>query len=98
MENKVDIECRPEVARGLYSNLAVITHSSNEFILDFAQMLPGFQKPSVGTRVIMTPEHVKRLLNALTDNVQKYENQFGPIRLEQQMPGNLPPMGFGGQA
>ena len=98
MENKVDIECRPDVAKGLYSNLAVITHSSNEFILDFAQMLPGFQKPSVGTRVIMTPEHVKRLLNALTDNVQKYETQFGPIRLEQQMPGNLPPMGFGGQA
>lgn len=98
MENKVDIECRPEVLRGLYSNLAVITHSANEFILDFAQMLPGYPKPSVGSRVIMTPEHAKRLLNALSDNILKYEQQFGSIKLDQPFPGNLPPMGMGGQA
>ena len=78
---KIDIEIRPEVAQGHYANLAVITHSSNEFILDFAQNMPGLPKMQVASRIIMTPEHAKRLLGALTENVRKYESQFGEIRL-----------------
>jgi Protein of unknown function (DUF3467). len=97
-ENKqLDIELRPEVARGSYANLAIITHSSSEFILDFVQMMPGMPKPSVNSRVIMTPEHAKRLLKALMDNVQKYESQFGDIKLPENT-ATIPPMGFGGEA
>ncbi|MBQ0144226.1 MAG: DUF3467 domain-containing protein [Bacteroidales bacterium] len=83
MEEKKEIgfELRPEVAQGSYSNLAIITHSHSEFVLDFAAMLPGLNKALVNNRVIMTPEHAKRLLNALMDNVTKYESQFGLIDL-----------------
>ena len=78
---KIDIEIKPEVAQGRYANLAIITHSSSEVILDFAQNMPGLPKMQVGSRIIMTPEHAKRLLGALTENIRKYENQFGEIRL-----------------
>ena len=81
MEKKIDIEIKPEVAQGRYANLAIITHSSSEFILDFAQNMPGLPKMQVGSRVIMTPEHAKRLLGALTENIRKYESQFGEIRM-----------------
>lgn len=96
-DNKqIDIDLSPEVARGSYSNLAIITHSSSEFVLDFVQMLPGKAKPEVMDRIIMTPEHIKRLLAALSDNIAKYENQFGKIELPQAP--QIPPMGFGGEA
>ena len=78
-EKQMKIEIRPEVAGGSYSNLAVITHSNSEFILDFATMLPGLNAAQVSNRIIMTPEHAKRLLNALADNISKYEAQFGSI-------------------
>ena len=83
---KIDIEIKPEVAQGRYANLAIITHSSSEFILDFAQNMPGMPKMQVASRIIMTPEHAKRLLGArllgaLTENIRKYEGQFGEIRL-----------------
>ncbi|MBQ9400452.1 MAG: DUF3467 domain-containing protein [Bacteroidales bacterium] len=84
MENEkkqLNIELRPEIAKGSYANLAIITHSRSEFILDFATVLPGIPKPEVGNRIVMTPEHAKRLLNALADNVSKYEANFGPIDL-----------------
>ena len=83
MEEKKELgfELRPDVAQGTYSNLAVITHSHSEFVLDFASMLPGLNKAIVNNRIIMTPEHAKRLLNALMDNVTKYESQFGLIDL-----------------
>ena len=77
---KIDIEIKPEVAQGRYANLAIITHSSSEFILDFAQNMPGMPKMQVASRIIMTPEHAKRLLGALTENIRKYEGQFGEIR------------------
>ena len=81
-ENKqIQLELKPEVAKGSYSNLAIISHSHSEFIIDFATMLPGLQKPEIGNRILMTPEHAKRLLNALADNIGKYESQFGPIQL-----------------
>ena len=88
-EKKFDIEILPEIASGIYSNLAVITHSSNE-------MMPGIPKPTVKTRVIMTPENTKRLLRALMENVQKYESQFGEIKFRENPAAR--PMGFGGEA
>lgn len=71
MEEKkeISLEIRPEVAKGTYSNLAIITHSHSEFIIDFATILPGLPKPDISNRIVMTPEHAKRLLNALMDNV-----------------------------
>ncbi|MFA6592922.1 MAG: DUF3467 domain-containing protein [Bacteroidales bacterium] len=76
---QISLDLKPEVAKGSYSNLAIITHSHSEFIIDFATMLPGIPKPEIGNRIIMTPEHTKRLLNALAENISKYESQFGAI-------------------
>ena len=106
MEEKkeISLEIKPDIAKGTYSNLAIITHSYSEFIIDFATMLPGLPKPDIGNRIIMTPEHAKRLLNALMDNVTKYESQFGLIQLGGQPQqqggtfnlGDLPQFGPGG--
>lgn len=86
MEEKkqINLELKPEIARGTYSNLAIISHSHSEFIIDFAEMLPGLAKPEIASRIIMTPEHAKRLLAALNENIGKYENQFGRIELPGQ--------------
>ena len=84
--NQISLELKPEIAKGHYSNLAITSHSHSEFIIDFATMLPGIPKPEIGSRIVMTPEHAKRLLNALADNIGKYENQFGPIQLGGQRP------------
>jgi len=80
-KKQLQLELSPETAKGLYSNLAIITHSRSEFVIDFASVLPGLPKAQVGSRIIMTPEHAKRLLNALQDNFIKYENQFGFVDL-----------------
>ncbi|NLV53462.1 MAG: DUF3467 domain-containing protein [Bacteroidales bacterium] len=80
---QLQIELKPEVAEGVYANLAILTHSSSEFVADFIQMLPGLQKAQVRSRIIMAPEHAKRLLMALNDNVMKYEQLFGTIKLNQ---------------
>ena len=90
MENEkkqISLDLKPEIAKGSYSNLAIITDSRSEFIIDFATMLPGLPKPEIGSRLIMTPEHAKRLLMALQDNIIKYENQFGLIDLDGQPKG-----------
>lgn len=92
-ENGLNINLRQDVAAGTYSNLALITHSNNEFVIDFASMLPGFPKPEVLSRIIMTPENVKKLLMALQDNVGKYESQFGTIKLNNTI--NMPMGGIG---
>ncbi len=83
-EKELNIELDSAVAQGSYSNLAIITHSASEFIIDFIRMLPGIPKPKVSNRIIMTPEHAKRLMLALKDNVDKYEKQHGEIRLKEQ--------------
>lgn len=80
---QLQMEVRPEVATGIYSNFAVISHSSSEFTIDFASILPGPPKANVVSRVIMAPEHAVRLLHALQENLMRYEQQFGKI----QMPG-----------
>ena len=97
-EKEIKIEIKPEIAKGTYSNLAIITHSHSEFIIDFATMLPGLQKPEVGNRIIMTPEHAKRLFLALQDNINKYESQHGPIALGGENKPQFPMGGFGGGA
>lgn len=81
-QQQLQIELKPEVAQGVYANLAIFTHSSSEFIIDLAAVLPGLPKAEVRSRVIMAPEHAKRLLFALQDNIAKYEQQFGEIRMQ----------------
>lgn len=94
-ENKgLNLEISKEVAGGNYSNLVLITHSASEFIIDFAKMLPGLPKATISNRIIMTPEHAKRLFLALQDNINKYENQNGPIKLSSGPKGTYH-MGFG---
>ena len=73
MEQQMSINISPEVASGKYSNLAIIGHSATDFVLDFAAVLPGGKGATVQSRVILAPEHAKRLLAALQDNIQKYE-------------------------
>lgn len=78
-QGQINIELNEEVAQGEYSNLAVITHSNAEFIVDFISMMPGTPKARVKSRIILAPQHAKRLLKALNDNVRKFENQHGEI-------------------
>lgn len=93
--NELDVELKEDMALGVYSNLAIITHSASEFIVDFVCMLPAVPKAPVVSRVILTPENAKRLLGALQENVMKYETTHGIIKIEG---GGLPPipMSFGG--
>lgn len=81
---ELQIELKEEVGLGTYANLAVITHSSSEFVLDFVSVLPGIPKAPVQSRIILAPEHAKRLLNALEDNISKYEHAFGPISMPEE--------------
>jgi len=97
-EKQLSIEIKPEIASGSYSNLAIITHSNTEFVLDFAAMLPGMPKAMVGNRIIMAPEHAKRLLLALQENVSKYESMNGTINLGNAPKGTFPMGGFGNGA
>ena len=78
-EQKIDIHLTEEVAQGVYANVAIITHSHAEFILDFVSMMPGLPKGTVRSRVIMTPQNAKRLMAALKENIQKFEQNHGKI-------------------
>lgn len=78
---QINVRLDEKIAEGIYSNLALISHSPAEFFLDFARMVPGSGQATVHTRVIMTPAHVKFLINALKENVERYEKQFGEIKL-----------------
>ena len=92
-ENKqhgIDVELDAEVAQGHYSNLAIISHSTSEFIIDFAAVLPGLPKAKVKSRIILTPEHAKRLLLSLQENIARYETNVGRIDIQQhQAPTNF---------
>ena len=90
---QLQIELKPEVATGVYSNLAVVANTPTEFVLDFVSILPGMPKADVRSRIIMTPEHAKRLLAALQDNIVKYESEFGKIRIPNQQPRTIAPFG-----
>jgi uncharacterized protein (DUF1778 family) len=93
-ENQLNIELSEEIAEGIYSNLAIITHSNSEFVLDFIRVMPGVPKAKVKSRIILTPEHAKRLLTALEDNIEKFEAVNGRIKIQTEPAGF--PMNFGG--
>jgi hypothetical protein len=92
-ENQVNIELTEEIAVGVYSNLAIITHSPTEVVSDFVQIMPGMPKGKVRSRVIMTPQNAKRFMHALSENIQKFEQTFGVI--EEIDASGMPPMSFG---
>jgi hypothetical protein len=92
-ENQVNIELTEEIALGVYSNLAVITHSHTEIVSDFIQLMPGMPKGKVRSRVIMTPQNAKRFMKAMIENVQKFEQTFGVI--DDSDPNQIPNMNFG---
>lgn len=91
---KVSIELSQEMAEGVYANLAMISHSNTEFVIDFICLMPGLRKARVKSRVVITPGHARRLLHALEENVQRYENNFGAIKDDHHLPQF--PMDFGG--
>ncbi|MBT3207134.1 MAG: DUF3467 domain-containing protein [Bacteroidetes bacterium] len=95
LPNQINIELSDEVAQGTYSNLAVITHSASEFVVDFVRIMPGIPKAKVKSRIVLSPENAKRLMLALNENVKKFESIHGPIK-EVKQGGPAMPMNFGG--
>jgi hypothetical protein len=93
--HQLNIELSEEMAEGVYANLAIITHSNAEFVVDFVNVMPGTPKAKVKSRIILTPQHAKRFMKALVDNIKKYESTNGSI--QDQEPINIP-MNFGGPA
>ncbi|MAN59810.1 MAG: hypothetical protein CMC08_08255 [Flavobacteriaceae bacterium] len=91
-QGQLNIELDESVAQGIYSNLAIINHSQTEFVMDFVSIMPGVPKSKVKSRIILTPQHAKRLLRALGDNVQRFEKAHGKIKEQDQPPI---PMNFG---
>jgi len=94
-DSQINIELSEEVAEGIYANLAMIAHSHSEFVIDFIRLMPGVPKAKVKSRIVLTPEHAKRLLQALKDNIQKYEDAFGPVRNTEDEAPQFP-INFGG--
>src|SRR5512133_1342820 len=94
-QGQISIELNEEIAQGTYSNLAVITHSASEFVIDFIRIMPGIPKAQVKSRIILTPEHAKRLVAALQDNIAKYEAVHGTIK-DVKRSGSAIPLNFGG--
>lgn len=94
-QGQLNIELNEEVAAGTYSNLCIITHSQSEFVLDFIRMMPGMPKAQVKSRIILTPQHAKRLLKALGENINRFEAQHGSVT-EANVPEMGLPMNFGG--
>ena len=93
LEGQLNIELSEEVAEGIYSNLAIITHSNTEFVFDFIRVMPGVPKAKVKSRIVLTPEHAKRLARAIEDNIEKFEAVNGRIKVMDE--AGLP-MNFGG--
>ena len=92
-DGQLKIELTPEVAEGIYANLAIISHSTSEFILDFIRVVPGAPKAQVKSRVILTPDNAKRLFFALQDNLAKYEEQLKGGNKTANFEDFIPPMG-----
>lgn len=85
-KGQINIELDEKVAQGIYSNLAIINHSVSEFVIDFVTIMPGLPKSKVKSRIILTPQHAKRFLKALNDNVKRFENAHGVIKDNDQPP------------
>lgn len=94
-QNQINIELTEELADGTYANLAVITHSQAEFVIDYVNIMPGSPKAKVKSRIIMAPHHAKRLMRALIDNIKNYEGAHGVIN-DQDPSSQGVPFGFGG--
>lgn len=94
-QGQINIELDEKIAEGIYSNLAIINHSNTEFVVDFISLMPGVPKAKVKSRIVLTPQHAKRLLNALADNIHKYESANGNIKEDEhpQIPLNFGPTG-----
>lgn len=92
-DNQLNIELSEDIAEGIYSNLAIITHSHAEFVIDFIKIMPGVPKARVKSRILLTPQHAKRLMMALADNIGRYEQSHGKIK-EAEV--NAFPINFGG--
>ncbi|MFL5729010.1 MAG: DUF3467 domain-containing protein [Cytophagaceae bacterium] len=92
-DNHLNIELNEDIAEGIYSNLAIITHSHSEFVIDFIKVMPGVPKARVKSRIVLTPQHAKRLMKALADNVSKFEQLHGKIKDTEL---NALPLNFGG--
>lgn len=93
-DGRLNVELSEEIAEGIYSNLAIINHSPSEFVLDFLKVMPGVPKARVKSRLVLTPQHAKRLLRALNDNIHRFEEQHGEITDTEQP---QIPMSFGSQ-
>ena len=87
-DNQIQIELTEEIAQGTYSNLAIISHSSSEFVIDFVRIVPGIPKAKVKSRIILTPEHAKRLLRSLQENIVRYESNVGKIEIPTPSPAS----------
>ena len=94
-QKQINIELDEKTAEGTYSNLAIINHSVSEFVVDFISMMPGAPKAKVKSRIVLTPQHAKKFLKALNDNVQRFEKAHGPIKDYEQpsIPLNFGPTG-----
>lgn len=95
-QNQLNIELTEDIAEGVYANLAIITHSHTEFVVDFVRVMPGVPKAKVKSRVVLTPFHAKRLMKALADNIKKFESVHGVINDQDQGNEVSIPMNFGG--
>ena len=93
LKQEINIEMNEEIAEGIYSNLAIISHSNSEFVIDFIRLMPNLPKAKVKSRIVLTPQHAKRLMLALGDNIKKFEAQFGEVHDEHDVQG-FPPMNF----
>ncbi|GGD14780.1 DUF3467 domain-containing protein [Flavobacterium orientale] len=94
-QGQINIELDEKIAEGIYSNLAIINHSHSEFVLDFVTLMPGVPKAKVKSRIILTPQHAKRLLKAIAENIQRFEKANGEIKDsdQPQIPLNFGPTG-----
>jgi hypothetical protein len=98
-EQKLSINIAPDKAQGVFANLALIAHTPTEFVLDFAQIMPGIQQANVVARVVVTPDQAKKILGALQSNLAQYEKKFGEIQPIGPIPGSTLPLAFtGGEA
>tara|TARA_Y100000589_G_C26756054_1_gene467814 strand:+ start:133 stop:465 length:333 start_codon:yes stop_codon:yes gene_type:complete len=95
-ENQLNIELNEDVAEGVYTNLAIISHSNSEFIMDFVNIMPGVPKAKVKSRVVMSPQNTKRLIYALNENIKKFENMHGTVKMDNSPNKSGFPINFGG--
>jgi len=95
-QNRIEIELNDEIAQGEYSNLAIISHSPSEFIVDFVRVVPGAPKAKVKSRIILSPDRAKALFEALSDNIEKYESAYGKIKSYGKNNVANMPINFGG--